>query len=267
MLYDLGLYLEVTKSMYQMEDRERLLRKYVKKLIESIRSKRRPIVRWKNSPSFSLDVFKTLPNESIMLAYAENYLDEIGRGSSRGVFVLTSKKVLKVALNPKGLAQNRAEVQVYTDPATADTAAAIHDADEEGRWLISDVVRPLSSEEEFRKLTGVEWSDFVVDLEATLSSTARATWGHADMRKDAQPFTKAVYKMAEMGSSRLKVGDLTELGHWGKTPDGRVVILDYGFTEDVATKHYSRSPSPRTQSIPPTAPTARKPSDPDKTGR
>ena len=65
------------------------------------------------------------------------------------------------------------------------------------------------------------------------------------LRKSAPEFTKKVFSMAEKGKNRLKLGDLTVLDHWGKTPDGRVVILDYGFTEDVAEKHYSKSPTPQ----------------------
>ena len=34
-------------------------------------------------------------------------------------------------------------------------------------------------------------------------------------------------------------GDLKEIDHWGKTPDGRCVLLDYGFTQDVFKSHYS----------------------------
>ena len=32
--------------------------------------------------------------------------------------------------------------------------------------------------------------------------------------------------------------DLDRLGHYGYTVDGRVVLLDYGFTQDVKKKYY-----------------------------
>lgn len=217
-----------------------ILRSYIRVMIqEAIRSKKDPTVKWRGSAKFDMKEFKSLPNESIMFAYALNYLEPLGQGSSRTVFVLTSKKVLKLARNPKGVAQNQAEIQVYTDPATADAAAKIHDADEGGLWLISDMVRPVKSQQEFETLTGVSWQEFSDDLSGTISSQARKSGG-AKLRPDAAPFTRSVYNMAEQGSARLKLGDLTELDHWGKTPDGRVVILDYGFTEDVAVKHYPK---------------------------
>lgn len=225
-----------------------LLKEYIAQVVEAIRSKKDPVVKWGKSGKFDLERFKSLPNEAIMQAYAMNYLEALGQGSSRIVFVLTSRKVLKLARNPKGVAQNSAELQVYTDPATADMAANIYDADEDGKWLVSDLVKPLTDPAEFKKLTGVDWQEFTEDLVSTVSAFARKTG--LELRKSAPEFTKKVHRMAEKGSNKLKLGDLTVLDHWGKTPDGRVVILDYGFTEDVAKQHYSKSqPASKTNAV------------------
>ena len=240
-----------------------LLREFVRQIIsEKIRSKK-PGFKWKASPSqkFNLEYFKSLPNESIMLAYAMNYLERLGEGSSRIAFALTSRKVLKLAMNPKGIGQNDAEVEVYTDPTSTGTVAKIHDADSSNRWIISDMVRPLSSEKEFEQLTGTSFVDFENDLMDTMSSSARRS-GKAQLRKDASEFTKRVYKMAEKGVKKLKVGDLIELGHWGKTPDGRVVLLDSGFTEEVQEKYY---PSFERQSLPSGEKTAQPDVEPNQT--
>jgi hypothetical protein len=37
----------------------------------------------------------------------------------------------------------------------------------------------------------------------------------------------------------LLPADIDSINHWGKTPDGRCVLLDYGYTEDVHKSHYS----------------------------
>ena len=214
-----------------------LLREFVRQIIaEKIRSKK-PTYKWKGSQKFDLDYFKSLPNESLMSAYAMNFLEYVDQGTSRIVFVLTSRKVLKLAKTTKGIGQNEAEVSVYTDPATTDVVAKIHDADSSSRWIISDMVRPLTSEREFEQLTGTPWVEFEEDLMSVISSEARKTKG-AKIREDASEFTKKVYQMAEKGKQKLKIGDLLELYHWGKTPDGKVVLLDSGFTEEVAEKHY-----------------------------
>ena len=238
-----------------------ILREYVELVIEKVRSKRVVKTKW-GSPTFNMKEFQSLPSSEIMMVYAMNYLEPLGMGSSRSAFVLTPKKVLKIAKNPKGIAQNQAEQQVYTDPATADVAAKMYDADDQGRWIIADLVRPLTNPSEFKQLTGVAWQEFVEDLTMTVSAFARKQG--MQLRKSAPDFTKKVFSMAEKGSNKLKLGDLTVLDHWGKTPDGRVVILDYGFTEDVAEKHYSKSqPKPQDDRA-----TRGKPApDEEKTGR
>ena len=216
----------------------KILKEYVSLMIEKIRSKQKYKTKF-GGTTFDLKTFKTLPSESIMIAYAMNYLEPLGQGSSRIAFVLSSKKVLKIARNEKGIAQNQAEQHVYTDPATKDVAAMMYDADDQGKWIICDLVRPITSTHEFKKLTGVDWQEFIEDLTMTVSAFARKQG--MQLRNSAHEFTKKVFNMAEKGSNKLKLGDLTVLDHWGKTPDGRVVILDYGFTEGVADKHYSKS--------------------------
>lgn len=44
---------------------------------------------------------------------------------------------------------------------------------------------------------------------------------------------------AFMKSSKLMPADIDNIGHWGKTADERVVILDYGFTDQVAQRFYA----------------------------
>lgn len=216
---------------------QKLLREYLSLMVEKVRSKRKVKTRF-GGPQFDIEEFKRLPSSAIQQAYAMNYLEPLGQGSSRIAFVLSSRKVLKIAKNSAGLAQNNAEVEVYTDPATREMAAKIYDADVSGQWTISELVRPITSIDEFESLTGVVWQQFKEDLANTISAKARAG-GTVKLPSSAGEFTKKVFRMAEKGSNKLKLGDLTEIDHWGKTADGKVVILDYGFTVDVDKKFYA----------------------------
>lgn len=211
-------------------------------MIEKVRSKKKVKTRF-GGAKFDFEEFKSLPGEAIMQAYAMNYLEPLGQGSSRIAFVLTPKKVLKIARNEKGVAQNKAELEVYTDPATANTATKIYETDDMGRWIISDLVRPITNIKEFELITGVPWQEFVEDLTATVSAFARKSG--LQLRASAPKFTQSVITMAEKGKNKLKLADLTVLDHWGKTPDGKAVLLDYGFTEEVAVKHYPKQAQPR----------------------
>jgi len=218
-----------------------LLQTYVNLIIESIRTKK----GLKNDGSgfgdkFNLKKFKELPSSEIMKKYAANFLqplslDEQGqeRGSSRTVFLLGSKYALKIAMNKKGTAQNEAEMDVSTSPNSKAIFARVHDADDKFLWLISDLVDPIKTPEQFESLTGLKWEQFSNIIAACLRK------GHpAPVPTAASEFAKTVVTTAK--ANRLMPGDLCEISHWGKTADGRCVLLDYGFTQDVSANHYPR---------------------------
>ena len=81
---------------------------------------------------FNWDEFKKLPNHSKRIKYAKEYLGRpIGKGSSRIVFRVDETKVLKLALNQKGIAQNAAETSWYGDSYYDDLLAQVIDFDKE----------------------------------------------------------------------------------------------------------------------------------------
>ena len=211
---------------------DRLLREYLSLVIEKIRSRKTP-----GGETFDLKRFKSLKNLGDLHNYAGKYLDKLGEGSSRAAYLMSGRYALKIALNNKGIGQNEAELDVYTNPATKRIIAKIYAADERDMWLVSDLVKPITSEEEFEQLAGVSWKDFSKQVYDGIK------FHDVD---NASDFSKAVVATAH--SNHLMVGDLIDqlnspfksvIDHWGKTPDGRVVLLDYGFTEEVDKQHYA----------------------------
>ena len=219
---------------------DRLLREYLSLVIEKIRTQ-----KGTKSPlgdSFDINRFKKIDDLHLAVVYAERFLTKLGQGSSRSAFLLSSRYALKIAINEKGLAQNEAEVDVYTNPQSRPIVARIYSSGDANQWLIADLVKPLDNIEEFESLTGTDWVD---------------EFGHwvADGIRNKQvlpgtpPFAKAVIQTAL--DNHLMFADLAQtdfsqgvhkglLGHWGKTPDGRVVLLDYGYTEGVYDSHYRK---------------------------
>jgi len=159
-----------------------------------------------------------------MHEYARASLEIIGSGSTRTAYVLNTRKALKVAVgdytDPKtlddpdamaraveagedftGTAQNRREAEVFAGASDVvkPALAAVLDHDPEYRWIISELVRPLSSDEEMERLAeeaGPAWSEAVDELERT-----------------------GMF-MGDFGSHNC-----------GKTADGRLVVLDYGMLD------------------------------------
>lgn len=215
-----------------------LLREYIEMVLEKIRSKRD--VKSKFGTKFDLKVFKTFDNIHIMLQYAQTFLDKLGEGSSRAAFLLNSRYVLKIATGDKGLAQNQAEVDTYTNSKSKAVVAKIMAADSSYNWLISDLVKPLNDPKEFEQLTGTDWDEFQQSLFAALK--------HNEMPSDPSEFELAAIVTAKQ--NKLVRADLTSIEHWGKTPDGRCVLLDYGYTQDVYQKHYKDQSGVRAKSSP-----------------
>lgn len=201
---------------------------------------------------FDLAEFKELESAEEMQAYAHMRLQPLGRGSSRAVYSLTGTKVLKIAASgggnvvkgrggsEAGVAQNKAEVDVYTDPKTRDAVAKIFDFDPEYRWLISEAVRSLS-ESEFESLAGTGVEDLRKTVEFCVETDSSAGEGveWAEEQWLSPPKREVLDLMLHLVDVGLAYGDLMDPEHWGKTPDNRLVLLDYGFTKGVADEYYS----------------------------
>lgn len=197
-------------------------------ITEAIRTKKGSKGGW--GPRFDMKMFKRINNPTGLNLYAQHFLDFLGEGSSRAAYIYTQKYVLKIATNQKGVAQNNAEIEVYTNPASRPVVAKIHQMDEDALWLISDLVKPLSDESEFMALTGIDFEEFYANVKQGIKENVKS--------KDS--FTQAVIDTAR--NNQLKPGDLSKIDSWGKTADGRVVLLDYGFTGEVFEKHYKSEP-------------------------
>jgi hypothetical protein len=204
-----------------------LLREYVFQVItERIRTAK------VGKETFNLEKFKKIQDYREMVFYATDFLQYLGEGSSRIAFVYKSTQVIKIAKNEKGIAQNATEVEISQDEGTKNVVAKIFYADPQNRFVISELVRPLKSGEDIRRLeqqAGVTFGDFV--------RTIRSVENSPDKIDDIKnPWIKSVAWIVI--SHDLISSDALAEEHWGVTPEGRIVLLDYGFTENVFQKHY-----------------------------
>lgn len=155
----------------------------------------------------------------MMFMYAMYFLEKLGQGSGRIVFLLDSHRVLKIATNTVGVDQNVTEAGLSALPEAHQIAARVLEAGPGHDWLISELVRPLSGTAEFEELTGVPWGGFVTAVSQTHRHRSQA---------GIDGWTRVVTRIARR--QQLSPGDLTKIMHWGKTADGRAVLLDYGLT-------------------------------------
>lgn len=231
---------------------------------------------------FNLGEFKQLSktaSSSELLKYASERLGPpIGTGSSRTVFVLSSNKVLKLAVDQHwtkegaGQAQNEAEVEVATNPKVRNVVARVLDYDSNFKWIISELTKPITAKE-IEHVLGIDvglFSDLLqrIYLSKTFSKNVfdeavrylfdyygkQLTWYDeeyivADLRRRQAALSNInadILKPVVTGILAMKtefgfdVQDLMSHGHYGKTADGRLVVIDYGYTKNIGRKFYGR---------------------------
>lgn len=222
---------------------------------------------------FSMRLFQSLVSSEDIIAYATKHLTRLGTGSSRVVFACSRSKVLKIAINEKGFAQNAAELDIAKNNETKGAVSSVFsshtDKEKNVVWLISQLVRTVRDTSEFKTLSGFSWEVYGDTIKAFAKTNAQndlesitsdisnqyskrlvrlkdqgdernaryyeTLLSDLDLMKNSQ-FFKGI--MAAMKVNRLMPGDILEIDHYGKTSDGAIVLFDYGFTEDIAKKFY-----------------------------
>lgn len=201
-----------------------------------------------NVGPFKLEQFKKMSGLAQMQNYVVKRLEYVAEGSSRQTFVLTSTKVLKLAINRAGIAQNEQEVEVFTDPRTKDITTRIYEYDPDFFWIVSELVKPFDDKDDIEEfldvrmpnatVTAVDFYDFVLDAsvgdEPSYESRAKLP---NRVKQDLERIAKMIEDLVD--HHNMLPGDLAKESSWGRSSDGRLVLLDYGFTHRVRNDHYT----------------------------
>lgn len=175
-----------------------------------------------------------------MVAYAKERATQVGRGSSRVAFEIPyqgRKTVIKVALNRKGLAQNREEARLLSDGHVSSTGIVIplidYDKDngDNPTWIHTEFANKIDQD------TLNRYFD------------AQGTWGMWDIVRYLDRETGRTKKSMELPpavknnpyyhklhdlviSHDLPAGDFYRKANWGLY-NGKPVIIDMGYTSEV----------------------------------
>ena len=196
---------------------------------------------------FSLEELSAIQSFRGGFNYCTQHLGKhIGKGSSRATFQIDDEKVLKLAWNNKGLAQNIEEVQTYN----ASIFPKVYDYDENGKWIISEFVLPAKSED-FKHCFGMSFQQFA----SFILACAKYRFGgrywnvmpenkwisYLENNEELSEFDEYI---ANYGSqSFTPAGDMTRLCNYGLTQrngEACIVLLDSGLSEEVWNTYYKR---------------------------
>ena len=203
--------------------------------------------------SFNHEEFKAQQSFAARKRYCDEHLSKIASGTGRIVYKIDDEKVLKLAKNKKGLAQNEVEIDTSNDYYAEATVARIFSYDENNLWVEMELARKVT-DKNFEAATGIPWLIYIPALKneyVRVNGKSRGGWIQIQQQTKTLPDStmEMLYEnefftnMADyMNTYNLPVADLVRLTSYGLVKrDGSddIVMIDYGLTWDVYDSYYS----------------------------
>lgn len=195
--------------------------------------------------SFDMDHFKKLSKFAERVRYCDEHLKKISSGSSRIVYMIDTVKVLKLAKNKKGLAQNEIEAGYSKYNDLRDVVAQTFDYDEHNLWVEMELARPVRKPD-FKRITGYSFEDYCAAIHNYGCDVNYSKYNHkVDINKELVASmweNEFVYGIFEyIGNYGIPVGDLKRLSSYGivkRNGNDTIVLIDFGLTSDVYDSYY-----------------------------
>lgn len=171
--------------------------------------------------------------------YAEKHLKHISSGSSRVIYVLDDKTVLKLAKNSRGVAQNKAESNPKMKSKYINKTLK---SDKDGAWELAPYLDKVT-EKEFEELTGINFKEFGDAIGYGLKSVSENS--DKEKPKHLEEISKSdIYKdLVRVGKEfDLMPGDMERISSWGQK-DGHPILLDTGLTKKIFEEFYESNKS------------------------
>jgi len=195
---------------------------------------------------FDLSEFKKIWSYAGKLRYAREHLGKpIGSGSARTVYRVDETKVLKLAKNKKGVAQNDAETDWTNDAYYGEIIAKVHDFDEHDHLWVEMELAFKAKKSDFKTMWGVDFMNlgFYITNFYNLNHSKRPMFGIDDDVKDVLDESHEVQLLCSFVlDSSAPPGDIRRISSWGKVKreDGEyLVLIDFGLNKSVYTSYYS----------------------------
>lgn len=203
------------------------------------------------------------------LVYAKTHSNFLASGSSRAVFELTyegRQTVLKMAVSEAGVAQNAEDIKIIFGPRTKNNPIVIPgiDYDEESYaplWIHQEFAE-VANDHEFELENGFSpWSLVLYVKEVMGIGTTKVAPEIAAANYPRVSGSKLAHNLLDllrnMGLSETNeksfLDDIGGLSNWGEY-QGRYVVIDFGYSHEVAQTYYSgnRVPAAHGTGWPPT---------------
>ena len=193
---------------------------------------------------FDLDEFLNIRSFAGKVRYANNKLKRMASGSARIIYDIDGKTVLKLAKNPKGIAQNEVEASLGTDYYVGDLVAKVLEEDDKHRWIVMEKAKKITKNR-FKELTGVALDKFYYYIRNEVGNSRLFNVSPEDEEELRE--NEFVIDIIDLCHNYdLETGDFGRPSSFGEI-EGRLVITDYGLTKEVFRKHYAWDRKKRNQ--------------------
>lgn len=200
--------------------------------------------------SWDIDEFREITTFKGRVQYCKDRLEYLGSGSSRMVFRIDNEKVLKLAKNNKGIAQNEAENDWYLQKSNCFTK--VYDSDRNGLWIEAESAIK-AKQSDFKKITGYGFDVMCAWIDYTYNCYSRQQH-HVDEKyiqifKSEEWENNYDYSVFGEISDYMRnyningINDLKRISSWGivkRDGEDEIVLVDYGLNNSVLDFYYSR---------------------------
>lgn len=214
----------------------------LKKILESIIDEEYPT-------SWNVEEFAKLTKFSERQKYCDEHLTKLTSGSGRIIYKIDNEKVLKLAKNTKGVAQCESEISLGADTYFDNLVAKVFESHQDGHWVEMQLATKCTPSK-FKSIMGYSFDHYAQMLKHFYFTNVKPSryGGFAPIDDEAareiiieDDFYNSMCEL--MQSYDMPAGDFSRINSYGIVLDGgseKVVVVDYGLTNDVFDTHYSR---------------------------
>jgi hypothetical protein len=184
---------------------------------------------------WDIEEFNDLGSFSSRIHYCEKNLQRISSGSSRIVYKIDDTKVIKIAKNRKGLAQNNVEINCSNDYMWDGIITEIYNYDDGGLWVEVEMAFK-TTKRQFKDIIGVSFDDYTRAIHFIKYGSGKPDY--MDMMWENE-FVYTIFDL--IGNYDLPIGDLCRISTYGRVHRGNedfIVLVDYGLSAEVYDKFY-----------------------------
>ena len=200
--------------------------------------------------SFNMNIFKNLTSFKARIQYCQTHLQRLSSGSSRIVYKIDDEKVLKLAKNRKGIAQNECEASDYYKKSIG-CFAKVYEYDNNFLWVEMQLAKKAKISD-FKRLLGVDFNtvcDWIKECKNRytrfnlhISENSKEIFESEWFEEQLENYSLFTYLEEYISNYQPEtIGDLMRISSWGIVKDNgeeSIVIIDFGLDDNVWNDFY-----------------------------